>query len=345
MSRPAWLRRSLATWSRYQADGGDRLAAAVTYFGFLSFFPLVALAFAVLGYVVAGDSGLEREVERSLSSYLPGLIGDGPHQISIRDVAASKAGAGVIGLVGLLVAGLGWIGALRQAIRVIWHENPKDAGFLRSKLHDLTALVVMGLGVLSSVAVSTVATAVTDQLLRWAGLSTSGIGPVLTPVLAVLVAIAVDTAVLTYLFTLVPRTPGGWRRVWRGALLGALLLEVLKLVGTFLVSRTTDNPLYGTFAVVVGLLVWINVISRVLMLAACWTVVGLDELAATPASEPVVVPEPSADTARQGGPLATQAGAERLGRDLGMAALGVVLATAAGVVRRSVTALWRLIRR
>ncbi len=39
-------------YSRYQADGGDRLAATVTYFGFLSFFPLVVLAFSVAGFVV-----------------------------------------------------------------------------------------------------------------------------------------------------------------------------------------------------------------------------------------------------------------------------------------------------
>lgn len=334
------LRRPRATWARYQADGGDRLAAGVTYFGFLSFFPLVALAFAVLGYVVAGDSALQRDVERSLSSYLPGLIGNGPHQISVRDVAATKAGAGVVGLVGLLVAGLGWIAALRQSIRIIWHEDPKDAGFLRSKLRDLTALLVIGVGVLSSVAVSAAATAVTDQLLRWVGLSAAGVGAVLTPVLAVLVGIAVDTLVLAYLFTLVPRTPGGWRRVWRGALLGAVALEVLKLIGTFLVARTTSNPLYGTFAVVVGLLVWINVISRVLMLAACWTVVGLDDLAAAEATVEVDEPVTAPIT-----PSVTTAEAERLGRDLGFAALGVLGAVTLGVIRRVLANAWRLLRR
>lgn len=332
------MRRTLAAWARYQADGGNRLAAAVSYFGFLSFFPLVALAFAVLGYVVAGDPGLQRDLERSLSGYLPGLVGSGPHQISLRDVAASKAGAGVLGLAGLLVAGLGWVDALRQAIRVMWHEDATDGGFLRSKLRDVAVLVIIGLGVLSSVAVTAVATAVTDQLLRWAGLSTSGVGSVLTPALAIAVGIAVDTAVLTYLFTLVPRTPGGWRRVWRGALLGAVGLELVKLAGTFLVSRTTQNPLYGTFAVVVGLLVWINVIARVVLLAASWTVVGLDELAAVqPAGPPAAAPPAPS-------PAPSAVRAERLGRDLGMAALGALGATAVSLASRTAAGLWRLVR-
>ena len=30
---------------------GDQLAGAITYFGFLSFFPLLALGFSVVGYI------------------------------------------------------------------------------------------------------------------------------------------------------------------------------------------------------------------------------------------------------------------------------------------------------
>jgi membrane protein len=331
------LKKPLAVWARYQADGGDRLAAGVTYFGFLSFFPLVALAFAVLGYVVAGDSGIQREVERGLSSYLPGLIGNGPHQISIDDIASSKASAGVIGLVGLLVAGLGWIDALRQSIKVIWHEPARDRSFIRAKLYDLGALVVMGLAVLGSVAVSAAATAVTDQVLGWVSLDGSLAAAVVTKVLAVVVEKAVDAAVLVFLFTRVPRTPGGWREVWRGAVLGAALLEILKLVGTFLIARTTGNPLYGTFAVVVGLLVWINLISRVVLLTGTWTVMHLDSLAPDQALAVSLPQEPAVVV---GVELAeADAGlqrARRRGREAGLVALGMVTATALGVTRRAV---------
>ena len=53
-----------------------------------------------------------------------------------------------------------------------------------------------------------------------------------------------------------------WRRVRSGALLAAVGFELLKLVGTFLIGRTTQNPLYATFGVMVGLLVWINFASQ-----------------------------------------------------------------------------------
>ena len=97
-------------WQRYSKDEGGQLAASVTYFGFLSFFPLLALAFSVLGYVVAYDPSLRASVEQSLQQALPGLIGDGSGQIDVDRIAAAKAGAGIIGLLGLLYAGLGWVG-------------------------------------------------------------------------------------------------------------------------------------------------------------------------------------------------------------------------------------------
>ena len=45
-----------------------------------------------------------------------------------------------------------------------------------------------------------------------------------------------------------------------------------KVSGAIYIERTTENPLYGAFAVIVGLLVWINIVSRVLLLCAAWTV-------------------------------------------------------------------------
>ena len=48
--------------------------------------------------------------------------------------------------------------------------------------------------------------------------------------------------------------------------------EILKTVGSLLVKGATHNPVYGVFAVVVGLLVWINYLSRFTLFVAAWTV-------------------------------------------------------------------------
>jgi uncharacterized BrkB/YihY/UPF0761 family membrane protein len=89
--------------------------------------------------------------------------------------------------------------------------------------------------------------------------------------LAVVVAVALDTAVFAILLFRLPGARLPWRRVRSGALLAAVGFGVLKLFGTFLIARVTQNPLYATFGVVVGLLVWINFVSRLLVYAAAWT--------------------------------------------------------------------------
>ncbi len=75
-----------------------------------------------------------------------------------------------------------------------------------------------------------------------------------------------------YLFTRLPQLSTPLRRVAKGALLGAVGLEILKVVATWLVGRTTRNPVYGAFAVIIGLLIWINLVSRFTLFVAAWTV-------------------------------------------------------------------------
>jgi membrane protein len=82
----------------------------------------------------------------------------------------------------------------------------------------------------------------------------------------------VDTVLFAILLSRLSGAGCPWRQVRSGAFLAACSFEVLKLVGTLLIGRTTENPLYAAFGVVVGLLVWMNLVARVTVVAAAWTV-------------------------------------------------------------------------
>lgn len=255
-------------FSRYQADDGDRQAAAVTYFAFLSFFPLVALAFSVTGFLVDAYPDLRRQMVDQINQYLPGLAG----KLNVEAIGNAKVGAGILGLAGLLYVGLGWIDALRAAIRMIWHHNVQAGNVVVKKLRDVVVLAGLGVTLLASLAVSGVATSATRWFLELVGLERSTPARWVTTALAIGVAVLVNFLVFLYLFTRLPRLSIPLRRVAKGALLGAVGMEILKVVGTYLVGRTTKNPVYGTFAVVVGLLIWINLVSRFTLFVAAWTV-------------------------------------------------------------------------
>lgn len=268
--RPA-VDHAVRAYDRHSAVLGSQVAAALTYFGFLSFFPLLALAFSVVGYVSVFYPGAQDSVMRVVEDAFPSLIGTGEGQIDVNDIIAAKRGAGVIGVLGLLYTGFGWIDALRDGLRRVFGTLEARMPFLRKKLVDLVVLVLLGVALLASIVVSSLATAATTQALGWVDLADSAAAAVLLKVLSVTLVLAGDTVLFAILLSRLSGAHLPWRRVRSGAVLAAVCFEVLKLLGTFLVGRTTTNPVYGTFAVVVGLLVWINLVSRLLVFVAAWT--------------------------------------------------------------------------
>jgi membrane protein len=265
---------------------GNHLAGGVTYFGFLSFFPLLAVSFAVLGWVVVVYPEARTEVERVLTENLPGLVGSGTDKIDIDTIAGAKAGAGILGLAGLLYAGLGWLDALREAMRQLYGLEPSQTNIVVRKLTDVVLLGLIGTGALATIAASSLATSLTRQVLGLVDLAESTAAAALLKVLALALSVAADTLLLTIIFARLPGHRLPWRDVVSGAFLGAVLLGVLKLIGTWLVAQTTDNPVYGAFAVIVGLLVWMNFLCRAVLLSASWAVTG---------AKPVVSPAATTD--------------------------------------------------
>ncbi len=276
--RAPWLDHLIRAWSRYQADRGDRLAASVTYYGFLSFFPLIALAFSVVGFVVDAYPSAQSDLVRQINNFLPGLA----DKLDVSTIGSAKVATGIVGIAGLLLAGLAWIGALREAVRTIWHHNLNAGNVIMKKVHDTGILIGLGLTMAASVAVTAVSSSAMGWFVRAIGLEGSTAASIAFRILGYGVAILVDIAVFLFLLVRLPKVATPWRRVLKGALFGAVGFEVLKTVGSLLVKGTTNNPVYGAFAVVVGLLIWINYLSRFTLFVAAWTVTAPFDLDVRP---------------------------------------------------------------
>ena len=270
-SRRPWVDHAVRAYDRNSEVRAGQLAGAVTYFGFLSFFPLLALGFSLVGLFSSVYPSIQDDVTHAVESAFPSLVGSGDGQIDIQQVIDAKAGAGIIGLLGLAYAGLGWLDAVREALRRVFGTEDEAIGLVKKKLVDVLVLVMLGTSLLLSLVVSSLATAVTTFVLDLVGLADSLVAVVALRVLSVGVALAVDVVIFAILLSRLSGAHLPWRRVRSGAVLAGVGFEVLKLVGTFLIARTTSNPMYATFGVVVGLLVWINLVSKLMVFAASWT--------------------------------------------------------------------------
>lgn len=288
-------------YERFSDERGTQLAASVTYFAFLSFFPLLALAFAIAGYLAEFHVAARDYMEQAVTNVLPGISGELP----IDAIAEARVGTGVLGVFGLLYAGLAAVASLRQALHVIWLKSvAENPNFFVAKLVDTVVMVVLGTAMLASVALTSVLQTGTRWLLGRVGLDEVGLLVVATRLVGLAVAIAVSMLVFLVLFSRLSGSGRPWRLLWRGALLAAVGFEILKALGATLIAGTLGNPVYASFAVLVGLLVWINIVMRMVLFAAAWTATWLPVAPPYPGAVPMSIP--AGDTAGPEAPPAPE---------------------------------------
>ena len=250
----------------YGNVNGSALAAAVTYFAFLSFFPILALAFAIFGQVTKVYENAQDTLLDAANSVLPNLIG-GDNGISLETLQGAAPGIFSVGILLALYSGLGWLSGMRQALIAVFEEPERDQpSFVKGKIRDVLALLALGSVLVFSVAVSGVATKVLTPILDALHLGT--LGAVLLVVLAIAVGMAANTVLFFAFFRLLAAPEVPTRSLWSGALLGAVAFEVLKQVSTLLLKSTANSDAFQAFGIALILLVWINYFSRVVVYAA-----------------------------------------------------------------------------
>ncbi|GIG57342.1 hypothetical protein Lfu02_17140 [Longispora fulva] len=242
------------TKQRYADVHAGRMAAAISYYGFFACFALALLAFAVLGYVLDNNRDVVFAVENWLRANLPFL--------EVANVRNAKSAVGITGLVGFLLTGIGWVEAMRASIRAVWLLDQEPGNYFIRRGVDILVLIGLGLLLALSIGFSVGAQAgiawlrqhvdigVFDDLLSGAG---------------VVVAVFINWLLAAAMLTGLPRLKMPLGRWLPAGLLVAVGLELLKTVAQFYIMRVNQNPAYTVVAGAVGLLVFLNFFSQLLL--------------------------------------------------------------------------------
>ena len=236
----------VAVAKKFGEDRGGNLAALIAYL-----FPLLLLMTTVLGYLLAGDPDLRRSVVDSTLAQFP-VIGE---QLQVHSLQGSGV-ALAVGIAGSLWAGFGVVIATEEALDTAWAVPRKTrAGFVDARLRALGLLALLGAATIASTVVS--------------GLVGGGAGW-LAAVAGLAVSIALNLAVFLTVFHLLASAGRPVRDAVPGALLAAICWTALQLLGGWFVSHEIRNatPVYGTFALVIGLLAWIQLGATLTVFAA-----------------------------------------------------------------------------
>ncbi len=247
-----WLSFLVAVLRKASDDQAGSLAALVAYYGFLAVFPLLLAFAAVLGFVLASHPTLKAHVLHTAESSFPSLSG-----YIDRAVSGSSLALGV-GLGWALWAGIGVTRATERVMNSIWyiplHDRPN---IWWSRLRGLLMLAILGATFLVSTAIAS---------LRGIG------GPfgVATDVLALGGALILNVVLFALAFRVLTNRALSWRGVFPGAIVGAVGWTVLQNLGAYYVQHEVAHAskLYGSLAIVVGLLAWIYLGARLTLYAA-----------------------------------------------------------------------------
>lgn len=273
----------------YSRVNGDGQSAAVTYYTFLAFFPVVALAFFVVGVVANVWPDARDGLTGIINDAMPGLIGNDKGQVSLSVFQDNAATAGVVALVGFAYTGVGVVGSMRTALLNLF-ATPREErpNMWIGKARDLIALAVGGIVLLAVISLTTLINRYSEELTQWVGLDRDSLW-YRAAVFAVGAAVAVTVlaGALLALYDWLARPKIARRALREGALFAAVGFLVLWLIADRLIAYTHGKPAFTVLGFSLVLLVMINYFTRVVMYGAAWAVVRAKNLTrrehATPA--------------------------------------------------------------
>jgi membrane protein len=268
--RALWMmaREAVTAWID---DYAPSMGAALAYYTMFSIAPLFVIAIAIAGFVFGADAA-----QNALYAQIRELVGDvaaASIQALVKSASNPTHGAlaAAIGAVILVFGATSVFGELTSDLDRIWRapteKRPSGiAALIRSRLLSFAMVMVIGLLLVALLVASTTVAA----LVRWWGAVNGHIAVVLHAI-----DFAVSQVLVTLFFALIykvlPSVRIGWRDVWVGAAVTALLFTIGKIaIGVYL-GRSALVSTFGAAGSIVLLLVWVYYSAQVFLLGAEFT--------------------------------------------------------------------------
>ncbi|WP_226363619.1 YhjD/YihY/BrkB family envelope integrity protein [Pseudonocardia abyssalis] len=322
-ARYEWLDHVVRAGARYTERHGDHYAAAITYFSVLALFPLILVSVAALGYVLFVQPDLLDQLKAGISANAPAGLDDLIVPI-VDNAIMSRNTIGIIGLLGALYTGIGWMSNLREALSEQWGQPPTAPPIVKKTLFDLLTLVGLGVAMIGSFAITGLVFGFTGTILEFVGLSEQGWAKFLLGLFGILLGLAANWLIFLWVIARLPREHATLRSAAKAAVLGAIGFEVLKQVMTVYLASVTNSPTGQIIGPFIGLMVFAFFTSRFILFVTAWAATSREN----EQDEKVEVPGPavihSEVTVRSGPAAGTAAGLVGAGAIAGVLGFGLL---------------------
>ena len=245
-------------------DNVSMMSGSLAYSTIFSIAPLLIISIAVAGFVFGAEAS-----RGEIFAAMQGLIGpDGAKTIqALVESSSQKPNAGIfatiLGVITLLLGASSAFSQLQQSLNLIWKVKLKPTtgvwAIVRQRLLSFSMVLVIAFLLL----VSLVLGAAISALGTFLGSRLPG-GEAFWQVLNAVISFGVTSLLFAAIFKILPDIKLGWKDVWRGAVITALLFTVGKfLIGLYL-GRSGVTSSYGAVGSLVVVLLWVYFSSAIL---------------------------------------------------------------------------------
>jgi membrane protein len=263
----------------YSLAGGNLSAAGMSFQGFFAIFAAVWIAFAATGIFLSGHPEMVQAVIDFINGQIPGLIGPSG-AIKPADLTNARifGWSGAFATVVLLFTAINLFEYTRVAMHNIFGVPRAKVNVVVLKLIDLLLALAYGL----LLTITATAAVITVNFTSWA-MQSLGLDTTRTEVsflfqgITLVFLLFVDVVLIAAAIRILSGVAVPMRYLIAGSAIGGVALTVLKLASGYALNATTRNPLFASFVVFVGVLIWLNITSRIYLLTAAWIATTMRE--------------------------------------------------------------------
>lgn len=249
-------------WNKISKDNLGVLAAIVAWNTLTSLVPIVIGLIAISGFILRGNPSMQHSVVKHLSSALKGVLSPADLNHMVQTTVNHPGFLGIIGLIGVLWGGSNIGGAISTVFQAIFETGGRN--FIKEKLLDIGMIIVMTI-LMIVIVVGTTAGSIVNRLVSnfpLSGATTFFVGVAIST----LAGFILFSAIYLAFPNVNPRLK--FSNVWRGALVAAVLFEVLTFVWPLYAKFAHFNRYGAVLFPILVLTAWIYFFSVILIVGA-----------------------------------------------------------------------------
>ncbi|MDP5227450.1 MULTISPECIES: YihY/virulence factor BrkB family protein [Arthrobacter] len=262
----------------YSTRNGPLAAAGMAFRMFFSIGALVVSGLGIGGLLLNGHPRFRDQLLDAVDRAVPGVFasGAGPGLVDPADLLSTGGLSWTVGIA-LLVAvfgSLGWIGGMRDGMRLVADRGRLKLNPVLARVRDLVTLALLGLALVLSVALTLFSSTVLHQIFGRLPLE----DVLQVPFLPTAAGFVLNWCAAALLLRVGARIRFPRRPFLEGTLLSAVVLSLLQALSSQLLAHVGRNPVMASLGIVVGVLLWFNLLSQVLLLGTSWAAVRAADL-------------------------------------------------------------------